>query len=427
MPKRLVRALRRGLQARPDDRFPSLEALLDELSPLADRRRPHLLALGAALAAVAIAAGVAIYESRQPDPCGAADAALASAWNDAVRARARAAFEATKDPLALDAWTRAEAALSDYLEAWRGTRNRTCRAVVDGEEQAAIGLYRLECLDRLRADAAALIEVLGQADATVVANAVQAVQSLRPLGVCANLQRVRQLVPPAEPQLQERVEQLRQQLGRARALYGTGNYEPAKTLAQKVLDGAREAGYRPLEAEALLLAGEVGARTSKLGEAEKALQQAVFTAIAGQDDATATRAASWLVEVVGRWQMKSAEAQLWNAFARAALERLGGDEELEAGLLEKLGAALIDDRPVRRGGSGAAPLTGDPPAAGAGRAAGRRAPCHARHRAAAARPLRGAARFRPARPRDPREAARAAPPADHDGREQRRRRAGVGR
>ncbi len=81
VPKHVRRALRRGLAARPEDRWPSLAPLLAELSrdPDARLRRPLILAAFVALAALAsvVGAGVFLRKNRSPAIPAAARQAIA--------------------------------------------------------------------------------------------------------------------------------------------------------------------------------------------------------------------------------------------------------------------------------------------------------------------------------------------------------------
>src|SRR5205085_9450724 len=113
VPRRIERALRRGLSARAEDRFASMDALLAAITP---RRRRWAIAAGAALVATALVTWWAL--SRTPaDPCVRAGNAIYEEWTDATRERVRSALGAD-----------AVAQFTRYAETWRDARVASCRA-----------------------------------------------------------------------------------------------------------------------------------------------------------------------------------------------------------------------------------------------------------------------------------------------------------
>src|SRR5262249_33649784 len=136
---RVASAIRRGLSPEPDDRFPLMEALLDELQPPPHRRR------GIIIASVAIGAGVATVTSLAvgslrwgdaPDPCGGGRAQLAGVWDAEAEQRMRAAFvesRRTHGPATAD---RVKAALDAYADGWLDRRRRVCEATKVRHEQS---------------------------------------------------------------------------------------------------------------------------------------------------------------------------------------------------------------------------------------------------------------------------------------------------
>ncbi len=72
VPRRVIRALHRGLAWDRDDRFPTMEALLEALNPRTQGpARSRLLLAGASLAILATLAGVLVGSVSQPEPSSA--------------------------------------------------------------------------------------------------------------------------------------------------------------------------------------------------------------------------------------------------------------------------------------------------------------------------------------------------------------------
>jgi tetratricopeptide (TPR) repeat protein len=111
-----------------------------------------------------------------------------------------------------------------------------------------------------------------------------------------------------------------------------GKYDLAITKAEAVAKAAQELKYRPLEAEALLVVGDLKDRTGDSATAVKVLEQAAVAANAGNDHQTAAEAWSTLAWVLGTGERNFDRAMWAVQMGRAAFEALGGSPELEAQL-----------------------------------------------------------------------------------------------
>ncbi|HTY97772.1 MAG TPA: serine/threonine-protein kinase, partial [Solirubrobacteraceae bacterium] len=98
------KVLLRGLSLRPDDRYPSMVALLSALADDPAVRRRRALALGGigglVLAAITGTALVFLRIRAASDPCHDPSSRLAGVWDEGARRATRAAFLATGDPTA---------------------------------------------------------------------------------------------------------------------------------------------------------------------------------------------------------------------------------------------------------------------------------------------------------------------------------------
>ena len=149
VPARLKRILARGLLRDPDARYPTMDALLDELGadPSVRRRR----AIGASLVALVVAGGVAVplfLARRQSQLCSGGAARLMAVWNDARRAAVKKAVLATHVSWAASAAAEATATLDDYGQKWIGLYTDACQATrVRGEQTENALELRMSCLD----------------------------------------------------------------------------------------------------------------------------------------------------------------------------------------------------------------------------------------------------------------------------------------
>ncbi|HLU67677.1 MAG TPA: serine/threonine-protein kinase [Kofleriaceae bacterium] len=326
VPAWLRRAVLRGLSVDPDERYPSMAALLAALSrdPRA-RRRQRALAAGA-LGLIAIAAfSVARQAQEGPSLCRGLGDPIEEVWNPARASEVRAAFMGTGAPYAADAWRFFAGGVDSYKRAWVAARTDACEATHQrGEQSAALLDLRMRCLDRRREELTAVVDLAAKADRSVVENAVKATSALTPLSVCADAEALATPVPPPEdPEVARRVAEIEHQLAGVKALLDTGSYAEAMRAARAVAAAAREIPHRPIQAEASLALGSVLVKNGEYADAEEVLWDAVWAAEAGRHDEIAARAWSYLLLDVGFALGRPGDARPWFRGADAAQERAG--------------------------------------------------------------------------------------------------------
>jgi len=179
----------------------------------------------------------------------------------------------------------------------------------------------LRCLDAHAHELRALGEVLAHADAKTVEKALQASQTLTPIAECADAAGLRAPVrPPSDPVERARVEDLRGKIAEARAFDSAGKFADAVERGKKLVDEARAAHYRPLEATALSVLGQSQRDAGDLAGAQASLEASTTAAIAARDDVTAAEASAVLARVVGYDRAKGADGDPWLERANAFLE-----------------------------------------------------------------------------------------------------------
>ncbi len=332
VPKRIRRAIERGLHPDRDRRHPSMAALVHALDDeAASARRRWRVGLGGAAMAVA----ALLWTARDTDgPCTGADAKLAGTWDDQVRADVHAALLAASPTGDDDVAARVERALDEYAAGWTTMHREACEATrLRGEQTEAVLDRRMECLgDRLRG-VHALAEVLGSADRAIAARAVDATHELRPLAACG-ADRVLDEVDPrmADPAAVAVVEEL----ARARARLATGQMKLALAIADTTLVDARELGIDALTADALYLRGQCEASSGRFTEAITDHREAVLFASAARHDVIAAQAQLAIVGAAAR-SGNIAEAEMALRFAESAVERVGSPPGMTASLFESRG------------------------------------------------------------------------------------------
>jgi tetratricopeptide (TPR) repeat protein len=228
-----------------------------------------------------------------------------------------------------------------YLSRWTARRAESCEATHVRQEQPLPVLdARQACLARRLGAVKALTRLFSSADAQVVERAVQATASLPDLDACAAA-----AVPPAGAPAEDaaKAEAVRTRIEEANALHVTGKYAQALPLLNQALAEARAMKDRALEYEALYVLALQQRVTQAHADAERTLYQALEAAQASRDDRAVAQAAVLLVSVLGEIPRLD-QAHQWAGFARAALERIGGNALLEAELHTSLGSTFFSER-----------------------------------------------------------------------------------
>ncbi len=334
VPRWLRQVLLRGLAARPQDRHPSMQALLAALR--ADPRIARERRLRAVVALSVPLLGVAAWQvvhHRGLQKCAGAELRLAGVWDGPRRAAVGAAFARSGLSYAGKAWGTVENALDRYAQAWTGMHTDACEATQVRHEQSQELLdLRMSCLDGRLTQLRTLSDVFAAADDKVIAHSVESVQSLPSLEPCADAVALHApLAPPHDPRTRAEVEAIRQKLARVHAL---GQAKPSDELLGAARTASREAQalhYSPIEAEAQLQLGELQEERGDFAEAVKSLHRAWVAALAGHHDTVGAWAATDLIRALGVSQGHYEEGDRWADVAEAVVGHLQrGDSVLGA-------------------------------------------------------------------------------------------------
>ncbi len=343
IPARLRRALARGLAFAPEERWPSMEALLTELRRLVAPRARRWIGLGLGLGGGLVAVGAAWY-AEVGLRCEGARAQLGGIWDETKAQALEAAFLGTGVPHAAETWARVRTRLDAHADDWVAKHTEVCEAtrVTEAQPEAVMTL-RMSCLSSQRLDLRAAVDVLAEADPTRVGNAVELVESLPDPGRCDDIEALRaELAPPDDAQVAAEVEAQREQLAEARALRLAGDYRSAAATAEAVVDRAEALGYGPLRAEALLRRGQARGSSDEHAQAVEDLEQAYLLAVEHEHGRAELEAVSELVYVVGHQQGLYEKARQWAAVALALARRGRTDPKARADASYAVGVVLVD-------------------------------------------------------------------------------------
>ena len=288
VPAHVRASLLRGLRAKPDERFPAMNALLDALvrDPAARRRRALSIAAGGVLLAAAVTA-----------------APLLPAQHSSV-------CDGERAPIATSP------ALAGYAARWTQLAVQSCEATrVRGEQSQELYEARAFCLARRRAALDATARIV----ASVPGHAPDIAAQLDPLDDCADAAQLRAAGTP--PTSRQAILQLEERLAAARALALADKPAEARAQLPEVAD-AQATGYRPLVAKVRLARGWLEARTGE-ASATATLTDAVLEAEATPD--AALQAEAWLeLMIAERARGHEPQAQRASEHVAALLTRLPG-------------------------------------------------------------------------------------------------------
>ena len=344
VPARLRRIALRGLVVRPEDRYPSMDALLADLErdPRVARRRALLGAVAAGLVVIA-ASGVVMAARNRADLCRGGASRLAGVWDVPARAGVEKVFLATGKPYAGDTYRRVEKVLDERAAAWVSMYTDSCEAThVRGEQSAQLLDARTDCLGRRRAELSALVALLASGpSADVLDRAVEAAHALPGLDACANRDALLSAVPlPADPAAVARIDAARAALAKASAQLQTMHPREGLETVLSIESDVRAIGYAPLLAEWLYFRGALAAVTGDIHAAEATLRTAAIEAARAKNDALLARIWTAELEVLGLEHARYDEALALEAPALGAVERAGSDPFLRGRLLAMVAQVL---------------------------------------------------------------------------------------
>ena len=335
VPGWLREALLRGLRRDPEERWPSMRALLAELDrhpAIANRRR---------FAATAAEKLEGIWEApRGPEPV-----------ETPAKAEMRAAFVATGKSYAAKAWEGASQILDRYTRRWVDLYVEACEAThVRGEQSAEVLDLRMGCLREGLEDLGALVRIFRRPTAQVVENAVSAASALGNLERCENIELLRAVVrPPQDPSTRHEVDRLRSRLAEVRAFCRVGRIHEGLAAAAPLERAARDLQYGPLLAEVLLAVCRLPEEQGDMENAARICEEAMLTALVCRHEEVAAEAATLLAGHAGYGvaRLDIGAAEVWCRLAEALLQRIGGHDLLwgwlftnRAGLRAKQGRVL---------------------------------------------------------------------------------------
>jgi tetratricopeptide (TPR) repeat protein/tRNA A-37 threonylcarbamoyl transferase component Bud32 len=340
VPRPVVDAILRGLSPKPEQRWPSMAALLEALAWDPNRRRKRWVATAGALVVLGTG-GLAVdaWVRARANQCSGAQQQLVGVWDETRSAEVEAAILGIGRSYATAVWERTQQELDAYGKAWVQMHTEACEATtVRGEQSAAVMDLRMACLHRAVQGLRATVDTLADADATVVQNARELTSGLRPLSRCADIEALSAEMEPPLPEEVEAVERIRAQLAEAKARVRAGQPARAQQAAEAAKVLAASVEYGPVLAEVALQGGLVLDQLGRYEQAEAALLDALQRGAQWHQWEVMGEAATQLMYVVGRQQRRIEEGLRYLQLARGLAT---GDALAEIEVANNLASVLL--------------------------------------------------------------------------------------
>jgi serine/threonine protein kinase/tetratricopeptide (TPR) repeat protein len=235
LPRAVRAVLERGLDPVPARRFPSMEALLDELERAGEqpaRRRRVMLVAASAATLIALAVVLLLVTrtaERAKTGCDDPDQQFAEAWSPAVRS---ALARSTIEPNVV----RISEQLDRYSERWIESYAKACRT-----RPVKVSRQRLACLEGIRDHAAAITTMLADVPPQVL-DVIEPRDVLSPVASCETAS---PLAPPRVPADQPRRGKILRVIGKSLALRGTPPDQLGPAI-DALLAEAKQLDWEPL-------------------------------------------------------------------------------------------------------------------------------------------------------------------------------------
>ncbi len=271
--------VRRGLAAKPEDRFASMDALLAELVRDRTRRRR---AIGIAALALVAGTGLGALAYRARDQEQAPPAALScdgkaridAVWSVHAQGKIR-------EQLGEAAWASVTlAGLARTAGTWEHSFRAVCEATrLRGAQSDRLLELRMRCLDRALSRFDAFVEALQvPLDGSGKIEAAIAVDHLPDAALCEAVTDDPTFALPTDPKVRAEAASIEAELDRAWASYAIGRYTAASTQATALAQRVNRLGLPALQASVLLIGGAIEARIGDGARARKLLEDAAVHA-----------------------------------------------------------------------------------------------------------------------------------------------------
>src|SRR5690606_1156968 len=338
IPLWLRRVVLRGLSTDPQDRYPSMDALLAELQRDPPDHRRNWVAAGLIVAVLSLSAMSYVFSRSEGDSrCRESESPIATVWTSTARTEVESA-------LASGGLTYAESTrktvldrLDAFASRWTETFRARCELVMQAPAKLQAPDPGLRCLEDGQTELQALLEAYRTAGPEALRDAVEAAETIRDPSRCGGLPPARPDAPPAVADPARTA--LRTSLARARALADIGQHDAAQAHLPLLRAAAPGRRFPEVQAEALLLQTSLDPVVAIDPQVtERVLRRGLLAASKAQ--APHLEARIWMrwLALVGIDRGRAEEARRLAVATEAALARADDPTDFHANLHLGLGA-----------------------------------------------------------------------------------------
>jgi eukaryotic-like serine/threonine-protein kinase len=324
VPPWLRRVLLRGLATDPRERFADMDALLTALARDPGARLRKAGAVVLALGGVSVAALSWLGRAAEASPCSGAEVRIAEVWSPERAAQVAEVFARSELPYAKHSADTVRRELDAWTAKWVAGHRNACEATRVHDVQSEDLLdRRMHCLDRARAEVAALVSRLLEADAVVVERAADAVEDLPELGVCEDAARLLAGRAPLVGEAAARAEEIATVLDEIGAAV---DFDDHREALAKAIALRAEVDRLDDPVTTFRYASMLADLHDGLGETELEVEhwrEAYYAADRAGDDWARVRAAARLAAAHGNELADMASASAWIEHGEAILGRIG--------------------------------------------------------------------------------------------------------
>lgn len=324
-PEWMEEVLLRGLSGKPEERWPSMTALLDAMRHAPRRLWPVAVGVG-----LLCAGAVGLALPSEDTDCTRGASRLVSAWDDADDAEIESAFsDSLGSARGPEMFERLRSAFDEDAKAWADVYTRTCTEHAAGRLESVAFDGRMACLRSRARQREALLHRVEEGEAAVLRDLTVRLLQLGEIDDCTQDSTLAARTPlPQDSAARAAVIDVRAKLVTVPIMARDGDFEGALVVLDAQGAAAKDIGFEPLFAEVQKASGELRAERGEYESAAVAFEDGLSAAVSSGHDLFAVECAAALVYLYAIRLNRTEDAEQMLSRAKALVERAGDPPNL---------------------------------------------------------------------------------------------------